>query len=56
LKRATKDLEKEIIIEEKVKESSTSDEETGWDYENEDDKGREIFEAYIECMSQDEMK
>ena len=56
MKRATKDLEKEIIFEEEVKESSTSDEETGWDYENEDDKGREIFEAYIEWMRLDEMK
>jgi hypothetical protein len=49
LKRAIKDIAKAFIIGEEVKESSTSDIEAGWDEEeDEDDKGREIFEAYIE--------
>jgi hypothetical protein len=56
LKRAIKDIAKAFIIGEEVKESSTSDDEAGWDEEeDEDDKGREIFEAYIEWMSLDQM-
>jgi hypothetical protein len=56
LKRAIKDIAKAFIIGEEVKESSTSDIEAGWDEEeDEDDKGREIFEAYIEWMSLDQM-